>query len=1024
MSWERSEYKRVLGIGAILLLAVTGGTGWGDIAETEHSFRTLSRGTREACGPLFWLHGDESREKLETCLERVAESGCGTFTAESRPHSDWLGEGWYRDLSICLEKAKKLGLSLWIYDDYWWPSQMMGGRVPGRYGAKKLAVREERVAGKIPCRIELGELSSRLIGVVAGRRSGKGIDPLSLVDLSPLVRDGRVIWTPPEGRWDILAFFWRHVGKKGSQKNFIAVDGADRACVEWFIKTVYEPHYRRFKEDFGRTIRGFFYDEPETPGDWGPELMEILKERGIDWKLPFLAWAGKLEGEVLTSARYQYADAFAEAWGRTLYGALSAWCAKRGVDSIGHLMEHGNELFSQRLCAGNYMSLMKYSHMAGIDLVCHQFYPGQRREGYWQMAKLASSTAHCYGMKDDRAMCEIFGGYGQALTYPQMKGLIDQMQARGVSYMVPHSFNPRAPRDLDFPPYFYNGGEEPRYPLFKVLADYSCRLSLMLQGGHHVADVAFLFPGQSFNAGKCVKNDRLTDALDDALLDCDWMPYEVFEQRCGIGSGGKLHLRGENYRILILPQVEVIPYGTLEKARTFFEAGGIVAAYGALPSASATIGKGRSDIARLCADIWGSGVKPGLSPCRMSRAGGRAYFLPASPTPAMLRRAFIEQGGVVPAGDVPGGVPGGWLKILHRVKEEGDRFFISDQRVGGTPRTLGFRLEAEGVPELWRPMDGSVEPLRHVRRGEAVTLDLTLEAGESLFVVFRRSGSPKEPRSPLRIRTWPLEGRTVRVPRSGRGPAPFEGLSWVWGGTGNPLEERAGTRLFFRKTVEITGDRLPERALFRLTCDNSYRLYVNGKVAARDRGSGKVWTRPGTHSVASLLRKGKNVLAIEAQNGGDEPNPAGLIGWLELAGEEGEKRIGIDGSWKVSANPEKGWTSAGFSDRSWAHARVICPYGGRPWGRRCDGCTVSPVPFLHFDAEITLPPCPAGDRFWLEAEGFGTEDAARITVNGEDAGGFIGKPCRIEISRWVKDGVNKIRFEPFIPILPRIVLER
>ena len=41
---------------------------------------------------------------------KVAEGGNGCFTAESRPHSDWLGPGWYRDLGICLEAAKKHNL--------------------------------------------------------------------------------------------------------------------------------------------------------------------------------------------------------------------------------------------------------------------------------------------------------------------------------------------------------------------------------------------------------------------------------------------------------------------------------------------------------------------------------------------------------------------------------------------------------------------------------------------------------------------------------------------------------------------------------------------------------------------------------------------------------------------------------------------------------------------------------------------------------------------------------------------------
>ena len=100
---------------------------------------------------------------------------------------------------------------------------------------------------------------------------------------------------------------------------------------------------------------------------------------------------------------------------------------------------------------------------------------------------------------------------------------------RGVNFLIPHSFNPRAPYDLDCPPYFYNGGFEPRFPLFRVFADYSNRLNLMLTGGKHVAPVALLFVGNSAHVGKYVPPEVMTSALQDALFDCDWMPYDVFE---------------------------------------------------------------------------------------------------------------------------------------------------------------------------------------------------------------------------------------------------------------------------------------------------------------------------------------------------------------------------------------------------------------------------------------------------------------------------------------------------------------
>ena len=65
-----------------------------EMAALERQFRELPIEARRLTGPLFWLHGDESRQQLEAEIAKVAEGGNGCFTAESRPHSDWLGPGW------------------------------------------------------------------------------------------------------------------------------------------------------------------------------------------------------------------------------------------------------------------------------------------------------------------------------------------------------------------------------------------------------------------------------------------------------------------------------------------------------------------------------------------------------------------------------------------------------------------------------------------------------------------------------------------------------------------------------------------------------------------------------------------------------------------------------------------------------------------------------------------------------------------------------------------------------------------
>ena len=284
------------------------------------------------------------------------------------------------------------------------------------------------------------------------------------------------------------------------QTKQLSVDGASKDCVDWFLAMVYQPHYDHFGADFGKTIPGFFYDEPETPGDWGTELNGVLAEWNVDWKKAYVAYKFELAGEEQIAARFQYLDAFAEAWGRTMYGGMTRWCHAHGVKSMGHFDEHAGMYHDRIRCAGDMTRLQSHSDMGAIDAIGRQFEPGKRvtYDPYtWQTPKLASSISHVFDKQNNVTMVEIFGDRGQDLTYPEMKWWADHMQVSGINFLIPHSFNPRSPYDTDCPPYFYNGGFEPRWPLYRVFANYASRLSLMLTGGRHVCPVAMLLMGQS-----------------------------------------------------------------------------------------------------------------------------------------------------------------------------------------------------------------------------------------------------------------------------------------------------------------------------------------------------------------------------------------------------------------------------------------------------------------------------------------------------------------------------------------------
>ncbi len=141
----------------------------------------------------------------------------------------------------------------------------------------------------------------------------------------------------------------------------------------------------------------------------------------------------------------------------------------------------------------------------------------------------------------------------------------------------------------------------------------------------------------------------------------------------------EVKLHGERYRVLVVPPVEVIPYGTLAKAKAFFDAGGVVVGYGFLPSKSATIGKTGAEIASLCARHLGRATRSPARPrARPTRPAAGRICSRKRRRPTEVTRALADAG-VHPTLEVLDGKTDGWLHVLHRVKDGRDVLFVANQ---------------------------------------------------------------------------------------------------------------------------------------------------------------------------------------------------------------------------------------------------------------------------------------------------------------------------------------------------------
>jgi len=127
-------------------------------------------------------------------------------------------------------------------------------------------------------------------------------------------------------------------------------------------------------------------------------------------------------------------------------------------------------------------------------------------------------------------------------------------------------------------------------------------------------------------------------------------------------------------------------------------------------------------------------------------------------------------------------------------------------------------------------------------------------------------------------------------------------------------------------------------------------------------------------------------------------------------------------AWKASNEKADHWAEAYFNDSAWPSARELLPFGGGLWGMLAGHVTLSPVKAdpLFSHCEVATADLK-NSRVYLELGALAPEIAARVTVNGTSAGGFISKPARLEISQHLKAGTNTLRIEPFAPGSVRLV---
>ncbi|MBQ1483281.1 MAG: hypothetical protein IIZ28_06890 [Erysipelotrichaceae bacterium] len=582
----------------------------------NHTIKELLKGnTGDYIFPFFWQHG-EDEATLRKMMNVIHDSGCKSVCIESRPHPDFCGERWWTDMDILIDEAKKLDMKLWILDDSHFPTGFANGAVknaPLELHRQSLLSSYKVYKGKAAdVTIDLTKLfppkisAKNFAAMSATKFMSKGapvfdddrILSVSVLDENgglkalPIGNTGKILWHKPEGTYTVYV-----VGLSrnfGIHREYINMMSKDSCRI--LIDTVYETHYEHYKDEFGKTILGFFSDEPELGNGfymtgangmgnandlpYSDELEEELKKRlGEDWenKLLFL-WDGQ-HPELAAKVRLEYMDAVTKLVRKDFSEQIGDWCREHGVKYIGHLIEDNNSHTKTGMSLGHYFRGLNGQDMAGIDDIGGQVLPqgedlkirtffGERDGEFYHFAlgNLAASAAAIEVKKNGDSMCEIFGNYGWSEGLRLEKYLADHFMVNGINHFVPHAFTGKEFPDPDCPPHFYAMGHNPQYRHFRTVIDYMNRVCTLISGGHRNSKVAVLYNAEAEWMGPCMQVQEPLRRLYEAQILADTIPADVFfdRERYNTKIEDKLTVNEQEYEVLIVPKAKYIEKKTAE----------------------------------------------------------------------------------------------------------------------------------------------------------------------------------------------------------------------------------------------------------------------------------------------------------------------------------------------------------------------------------------------------------------------------------------------------------------------------
>lgn len=655
-----------------------------------------------------------------------------------------------------------------------------------------------------------------------------------IIDLTgQMDADGKIALEVPEGKWIVLRIGDVNTGMRNGPAPAEAtgweVNKFDTECVDF----QFDNYVGRLNDGALKgLVDNMLMDSWECKSQtWTPKMYEEFRRvAGYDLKL----WFPALMGYVIDD--HERTAEFLADWRRTqndlfvnnFFGRMASNARKKGIT------------VSYETAAGDIFPAdpMEYYKYADVPM-CEFWQPFDNflANHNYKPIRPTASAARMYGKP--RVSAEAFTSF--VLTWDEhlsmLREIANQNLAEGVSHLVFHTYTHNPDPDTYFPGTTFGGGigtpfirKQTWWKFMDEFITYLSRCTFMLERGKPVSSVLWFLGDEPTQ-----KPDQM--AAFPKGYRYDYVNRDALLTRIDVKDGKWVTPDGISYDVLWIPDAERMLPEVAEKLLELVSKGGIL--IGNPPQNPATLGdnEGQQERFRNAVNaLWNGRVKNGR----------------------VIKKTSI--GDALRQLGIPTDIASEDVDWCHRTIDGADWYLVSPLKERDFHGTLD--INCTGAVQIWNPMDGSVKDVSTSPRDGRTLLNLDLERGECIFVVFRHDIEKKDVTEYSKTSSISLEGQewTISFPEGWgiEGPVVTNELK-AWKDLNISEEGKAfsGTAVY---SAKVDAGRMSKKSRYILDLGKVEEIAV---VTVNGHEFPALWAAPYRCDITEAIKKGINEIKVE-----------------------------------------------------------------------------------------------------------------------------------------------------------------